>query len=75
MVVDWVWSMWKKGKLIEVADLRLMGKFDTVDMERIRMTVLACVHPNLVKRPMVKEAARILKGETMPLCCLQENRR
>ncbi|KAM0997348.1 hypothetical protein ACFX2I_007200 [Malus domestica] len=45
---------------------KLMGKFDTVEMERMRMTVLACVHPNLVKRPMVKEVARILKGETTP---------
>ncbi|KAM2128583.1 hypothetical protein ACFX1R_008354 [Malus domestica] len=48
------------------ADSRLMGKFDTVEMERMRMIVLACVHPNLVKRPMVKEAARILKGKTTP---------
>ncbi|KAM1228005.1 hypothetical protein ACFX2J_007150 [Malus domestica] len=56
----------KLGKLIEAADSRLMGKFDTVEMERMLMTVLACVHPNLLKRPMVKEAARILKGETTP---------
>ncbi|KAB2603586.1 L-type lectin-domain containing receptor kinase S.6 [Pyrus ussuriensis x Pyrus communis] len=68
VVVDWVWSMWEKGKLIEAADLTLMGKFDMVEMERMLMTGLACVHPNHVKRPTVKEAARILKGETpLPL--------
>ncbi|KAM2675670.1 hypothetical protein FF1_002503 [Malus domestica] len=68
VVVDWVWSMWEKGKLIKAAALRLMGKFDTVEMERMLMTGLACVHPNHAKRPTVEEAARIRKGETpLPL--------
>ncbi|KAM1862024.1 hypothetical protein ACFX14_002535 [Malus domestica] len=58
--------MWEKGKLIEAADPRLLGKFDTLEMERMLMTRLASVHPNLVKRPTVKEAARILKGEKTP---------
>jgi len=55
--------MWENGKLIEAADRRLMGKFDMVEMERTLMTGLACVHPNHVKKPTMKEAARILKGE------------
>ncbi|KAM2700636.1 hypothetical protein EV2_002541 [Malus domestica] len=67
MVVDWVWSMWEKGKLIEATDPRLLGKFDTVEMEMMLMIGLASVHPNLVKRPTVKEAAKIFKGEKTPL--------
>ncbi|KAM1037187.1 hypothetical protein ACFX2J_031783 [Malus domestica] len=68
VVVDWVWSMWEKEKLLEAADLRLIGKFDMVEMERMLMTGLACVHLNHVKRPTVKEDARIRKGETpLPL--------
>ncbi|KAM1120741.1 hypothetical protein ACFX19_002546 [Malus domestica] len=67
MVVDWVWSMWEKGKLIEATDPRLLGKFDTVEMEMMLMIGLASVHPNLVKRPTVKEAAKILKDEKTPL--------
>ncbi|KAM1649750.1 hypothetical protein ACFX1Q_003251 [Malus domestica] len=67
MVVDWVWSMWEKRKLIEATDPRLLGKFDTVEMEMMLMIGLASVHPNLVKRPTVKEAAKILKGEKTPL--------
>ncbi|KAM1105540.1 hypothetical protein ACFX13_002548 [Malus domestica] len=59
--------MWEKGKLIEAADLRLMGKFDMVEMERMLMTGLACVHPNHVKRATVKEAAtRKTKGKPSP---------
>ncbi|KAB2603594.1 L-type lectin-domain containing receptor kinase S.6 [Pyrus ussuriensis x Pyrus communis] len=65
VVVDWVWSMWEKGKLIEAADPRLLGKVDTVEM-RMLMTGLASVHLNLVKRPTVKEAARIVKGKKTP---------
>ncbi|KAK9929892.1 hypothetical protein M0R45_026964 [Rubus argutus] len=63
VIVDWVWGLWEKGKLIEAADARLTGKFDKVEMERMLITGLACVHPNHVKRPTVKEAARILQGE------------
>ncbi|PRQ20657.1 putative protein kinase RLK-Pelle-L-LEC family [Rosa chinensis] len=63
VIVDSVWGLWEMGKLIEAADSRLTGKFDKVEMERMLMTGLACVHPNHVKRPTVKEAARILQGE------------
>lgn len=63
VIVDWVWGLWEKGKLIEAADARLTGKFDKVEMERMLITGLASVHPNHVKRPTVKEAARILQGE------------
>ncbi|KAM2301298.1 hypothetical protein ACFX1S_032226 [Malus domestica] len=51
------------GYVASVRLFRLMRQFDMVEMERMLMTGLACVHPNHVKRPMVKEAARIRKGE------------
>ncbi|KAL5560378.1 hypothetical protein UlMin_036589 [Ulmus minor] len=68
VVGDWVWELWEKGKLMEAADLKLMGKFDAGEMERMLTVGLACVHPNHVKRPTVKEAARVLRGEApLPL--------
>ncbi|KAK9929893.1 hypothetical protein M0R45_026964 [Rubus argutus] len=39
------------------------GEVAVKEMERMLITGLACVHPNHVKRPTVKEAARILQGE------------
>ncbi|XP_017413162.1 L-type lectin-domain containing receptor kinase S.6 [Vigna angularis] len=63
VVVDYVWSLWEKGKLIEGADPRLMGKFDAVDMERMLLVGLLCVHPDHEKRPTVREAARMLNKE------------
>lgn len=67
-IVDWVWELWEKGKLIEAADLRLDEKFNCGNIERMLMVGLACVHPNHVKRLTIKEAARILRGEaTLPV--------
>ncbi|OMP06176.1 hypothetical protein COLO4_08292 [Corchorus olitorius] len=37
-------------------------------MERLLIVGLCCVHPNHEKRPMVKEAARMIRGEApLPL--------
>ncbi|XVF39113.1 hypothetical protein PTKIN_Ptkin01aG0009300 [Pterospermum kingtungense] len=63
VLVDWVWDLWVKKKLIEAADSRLSGRFNILEMERMLMVGLCCVHPNHEKRPTVKEAARILRGE------------
>ncbi|XVE95664.1 hypothetical protein REPUB_Repub02eG0118100 [Reevesia pubescens] len=63
ILVDWVWDLWVKRKLIEAADSRLSGRYNTLEMERMLMVGLCCVHPNHEKRPTVKEAARILRGE------------
>lgn len=65
VIVDWVWNLWEKGKLLDAADFRLRGKFNRKEMERMLMVGLSCVHPNHEKRPSVKEAARILKGEAL----------
>jgi serine/threonine protein kinase len=68
VVVDFVWDLWGKGKLLEAADRRLMGKFDVVEMERMLLVGLSCAHPDHEKRPPVKEAARMLRGEApLPL--------
>lgn len=63
VLVDWVWDLWEVGRLIEASDSRLMGKYNIVEMERMLMVGLFCVHPNHENRPTVKEAARILRGE------------
>ncbi|XAR73089.1 Non-specific serine/threonine protein kinase [Bertholletia excelsa] len=67
LLVDWVWELWGKERLIEAADYKLKGKFSRLEMERMLAVGLACVHPNHEKRPTVKEAARIIRGEaTLP---------
>ncbi|KAA8537873.1 hypothetical protein F0562_027547 [Nyssa sinensis] len=62
-VADCVWDLWEKGKLIEAADSKLRGRFNRMEMERMLMVGLSCVHPNHEKRPTTREAARMLRGE------------
>ncbi|XP_027367634.1 L-type lectin-domain containing receptor kinase S.6 [Abrus precatorius] len=66
VVADYVWNLWEKNKLIDAADPRLSGRFDALEMERILLVGLVCVHPDYEKRPRVREAARILKKEAPP---------
>ncbi|XP_034676016.1 L-type lectin-domain containing receptor kinase S.6 [Vitis riparia] len=63
VLLDWVWDLREKGTLMLAADFRLMGRFNRVEMERMLMVGLSCAHPNHKKRPTVKKAARILRGE------------
>ncbi|KAK6257690.1 hypothetical protein QUC31_001149 [Theobroma cacao] len=68
VLVDWVWDLWVRRKLIEAGDCSLSGRYNVLEMERMLKVGLCCVHPNHEKRPTVKEAARILRGEaSLPL--------
>ncbi|KAJ6681524.1 L-TYPE LECTIN-DOMAIN CONTAINING RECEPTOR KINASE VIII.1 [Salix koriyanagi] len=73
VLVDRAWSFWEKGKLIEAADSKVVGMFNTLEVERMLMVGLSCVHPNHEKRPTVKEAAMILRGEA-PLPVLPQRK-
>ncbi|CAL1362976.1 unnamed protein product [Linum trigynum] len=63
VLVDWVWGCWERGKLMEAADEKLKGEFSVVEMERVLIIGVACVHPNPERRPSVQHAARVLRGE------------
>ncbi|GMH17099.1 hypothetical protein Nepgr_018940 [Nepenthes gracilis] len=62
MIGSWGWTLWEEGRLIEAVDPRLMGRYSTVEMERMLKVGLCCVHPDSEKRPTVKEAAKMLRG-------------
>ncbi|KAD0812905.1 hypothetical protein E3N88_43676 [Mikania micrantha] len=66
VVTDWMWDLWEKKILIAGADPKLMGRYDKVDMERMLMAGLICVHPNHQVRPTMKEAGRMLRGGMVP---------
>ncbi|GAB4861143.1 hypothetical protein Ancab_036300 [Ancistrocladus abbreviatus] len=60
---NWVWGLWEKGTLIEAVDSRLKGRYSRTEMDRMLKVGLCCVHPDSEKRPTMKEAARMLRGE------------
>ncbi|VVB08327.1 unnamed protein product [Arabis nemorensis] len=63
VLVDLMWSLWEKGKVLDGADVMLKEEFDAEEMERVLMVGMVCAHPDCEKRPRVKEAARIIRGE------------
>ncbi|GFQ08301.1 L-type lectin-domain containing receptor kinase s.6 [Phtheirospermum japonicum] len=65
VITDYVWDLWEKGMIAEVADRNLAGRFNRAEMERVLMVGLCCAHPDCEKRPMMREAARMLRGEAM----------
>lgn len=63
VLTDSMWDMWEKRNLMAAADPTLTGNFNRVEMERIILVGLSCVHPNYERRPSMGEVVRMLRGE------------
>ncbi|KAL3513836.1 hypothetical protein ACH5RR_026553 [Cinchona calisaya] len=63
VITDWIWELFEKGKLLDAADPKLKRCFNRKVMERMLIVGLCCTHPDHLKRPTMREAARILQGE------------
>ncbi|CAA7018404.1 unnamed protein product [Microthlaspi erraticum] len=73
VLIEFMWSLWEKGKVLDGADVMLKGEFDAEEMERVLMVGMVCSHPDCEKRPSVKDAVRIIRGEA-PLPVLPARR-
>ncbi|XP_065856806.1 probable L-type lectin-domain containing receptor kinase S.5 [Euphorbia lathyris] len=65
-IVNWVWDFHRKGSILDVADKRLCGEYDDLDMECFLVLGLGCCHPNPNDRPSMKMVLQVLKGEAPP---------
>lgn len=65
-LVDWVWDLHGRGRILEAADGRLGGKYDEEQMERVLLLALACCHPNHRKRLSMRLALQVLSGDASP---------
>ncbi|TYJ40551.1 hypothetical protein E1A91_A04G148200v1 [Gossypium mustelinum] len=65
-LVEWVWELYREERLLDAADPRLSGNYDTEQMERLLLVGLACAHPNYFDRPSITKAIEIL-GSKAPL--------
>ncbi|KAL5997625.1 hypothetical protein ACLOJK_008555 [Asimina triloba] len=63
MLGDWVWGLYGRGRLIEVADDRLNADFDQKQMECLMNVGLWCSHPDINHRPSIKQAIQVLSFE------------
>ncbi|GAU11524.1 hypothetical protein TSUD_345140 [Trifolium subterraneum] len=62
-IFDWVWELYRLGRLLEVVDTKLEGVFDDEQMERLLVIGLWCSNPNYSFRPSVRQVIQVLKLE------------
>ncbi|KAG8070623.1 hypothetical protein GUJ93_ZPchr0006g44975 [Zizania palustris] len=65
-VVNWVWTLWGRRRLVDAADRRLQGRFVADEMRQVLLVGLCCVHPDCRKRPAMRRVVSMLDG-TAPL--------
>lgn len=62
-LASWVWELNGKGRVVEAADEKLDGKFDSEEMSRMLKVGLWCAHPDHSFRPSIRQAIQVLKFE------------
>ncbi|XP_008804555.2 L-type lectin-domain containing receptor kinase S.7 [Phoenix dactylifera] len=62
VLVDWVWSLWGRRRVVDAADPRLEGSFNRDEMGRMLVVGLCCAHPDSKRRPTMRKAIRMLRG-------------
>ncbi|XAR67359.1 Non-specific serine/threonine protein kinase [Bertholletia excelsa] len=66
-LVDWVWGLYSKGRILEAADEMLRGEFEEEEMRRLLMVGLSCANPDDSARPAMRRVLQILSGEAEPI--------
>ncbi|CAN6333677.1 unnamed protein product [Urochloa humidicola] len=62
-LVQWVWELYGRGRIVDAADTRLNGEFDNQELERVIVTALRCAHPDRSMRPSIRQAVNVLRLE------------
>ncbi|XP_059448076.1 L-type lectin-domain containing receptor kinase IX.1-like [Corylus avellana] len=63
ILLEWVWELYGRGKLLDAADAKLCGEFDEQQMERLMIVGLWCGHPDYSLRPSIRKALHVLDFE------------
>ncbi|KAJ0683623.1 putative protein kinase RLK-Pelle-L-LEC family [Helianthus annuus] len=61
-MVDYVWSLYREGRILEAVDKRLADDYDTEEATRFLMLGLACSHPIANERPKTHTIVQMLAG-------------
>ncbi|RDX64380.1 L-type lectin-domain containing receptor kinase IX.1, partial [Mucuna pruriens] len=62
-LVEWVWNLYGKGKLLEAADKKLNWEFEEQQMESLMIVGLWCCHPDHTMRPSIRQVISVLNFE------------
>ncbi|KAF8404744.1 hypothetical protein HHK36_009633 [Tetracentron sinense] len=64
MLVEWVWELYGRGKLLEAADESLNMEFDERQIDYLMVVGLWCAHPDYTLRPSMRQVISVLKFES-----------
>ncbi|XP_059448334.1 L-type lectin-domain containing receptor kinase IX.1-like [Corylus avellana] len=62
-LVNWVWELYGKGRLLDAADDTLNGEYDKEEMKCLMSVGLWCAHPDHTSRPSIRQAIQVLNFE------------
>ncbi|XP_027164029.1 L-type lectin-domain containing receptor kinase VII.1 [Coffea eugenioides] len=65
-LVDWAWELMRRGELLNAMDerLRLEGKCDEEEVEKMLHLGLLCAHPDPSVRPTMRQVVKFFEGKT-----------
>lgn len=63
VLVDWVWARYREGRMLDVVDPRLEGRFDEDQIVMVLKLGLFCSNNEPTARPSMREVVRCLDGE------------
>eukprot|EP01018_Ginkgo_biloba_P007300 Gb_11056 [translate_table: standard] len=64
-LVEWVWDLYGRNRVLDAADQRLAGDFNVEEMEQLLVMGLWCSHPDPKSRPTIRQALKTLKFEAL----------
>ncbi|EEF29389.1 kinase, putative [Ricinus communis] len=63
VLVDWVWEMFKQGRVLDVVDSRLNGEYNEGEMMMVLTLGLMCSNNAPMARPSMRQVVKYLDGE------------
>ncbi|KAD3640620.1 hypothetical protein E3N88_29843 [Mikania micrantha] len=61
-MVDYVWSLYREGRILDAVDKRLADDYDSEEAKRFLLLGLACSHPIANERPKTHAIVQMLAG-------------
>ncbi|XXG60140.1 hypothetical protein AAC387_Pa04g2113 [Persea americana] len=62
-ILDWLWDLYERERVLDAVDPQLNGVFDEEQMKLVLKVGLACCHPNPNERPSMRLVLQVLSGE------------
>ncbi|KAL1563009.1 putative L-type lectin-domain containing receptor kinase S.7 [Salvia divinorum] len=66
-LVDWVWKLYKEGRIAAAADGRMNGEFEEAEVRKLLLVGLSCANPDGGERPTMRRVLQILNNEAEPV--------